>query len=97
MRLDVMDTHYRDPKRIRQRLRKANADEQGADEARTVAYTDASDLTTVDAPTGEQLFVYREYRLDVLARRDFGYDSAVALVYQLARGQDCDNASICRV
>ena len=86
--VQVVDGHEREPARPGERLRRREADEQRADQARPARDGDGLDVVEGGAALLERLGEHRADELEVPARGDLGHDAAVARVQLGLRGDD---------
>ena len=91
--VQVVDRRERKPPRPRERLRRGDADEQRADEARAARDADEVDVVERRVRLAERLPDDRQHELEVPPRRDLRHDAAEARVELGLRGDDVRRGS----
>ena len=84
--LQVVDRDQRQPPRRGDRLRGADADQQGPDQARAGGHRDRLDVIERGAGLVQRRLDHRRRQLQVVARGDLGHDAAELRVRRGLRG-----------
>ena len=91
--VEVVDRDERQPARPRDRLRRAEPDEQRADQAGPLRHGDPVDVVEGDAGLAERLTDHRRHELEMPPRRNLRNHSAVARM-EVGLGRDDVRANL---